>query len=149
MHFNMKNYLKNTRNHTVKHALKSKTTVVKSSCALEGQVKRMKHFSHHNNKKKTKCLPWNQRKEKPPSPCKLVGPARHYPGGALPMSLLTSANDGTMCPAAPLWRQARHGTRIPCQEAKCERRNCHVSKNLLESLPNPRVLIPLINIEII
>jgi len=50
-----------------------------------------------------------------------VGPTRHYPGGALPMSLLTSANDGTMCPAAPLWRQARHGTRIPCQEAECER----------------------------
>jgi len=36
-------------------------------------------------------------------------------------ALLTSANDGTMCPAAPLWRQARHGTRIQCQEAKCER----------------------------
>ncbi|KAJ6936978.1 hypothetical protein NC652_011608 [Populus alba x Populus x berolinensis] len=69
----------------------------------------MKHFSHHSNKKKTKCLPWNQRKEKPPSPCKLVGPTRHYPGGALPLSLLTSANDGTMCPAAPLWRQADMG----------------------------------------
>ncbi|KAJ6927266.1 hypothetical protein NC651_011366 [Populus alba x Populus x berolinensis] len=25
------------------------------------------------------------------------------------MSLLTSANDGTMCPAAPLWRQADMG----------------------------------------
>jgi hypothetical protein len=33
MYFNMKNYLKSTRNHTVNHALKSKTTVVKSSYA--------------------------------------------------------------------------------------------------------------------